>query len=83
MVLPTRVRSLIVAEHHDENIVQANGIEICTDAYGNPEDPAVLLIMGASASMLLWEENFCQRLADGGHFVIRLTTAIPAGRKRC
>lgn len=75
-----------MAVHHPEQLIQANGIEICTDAYGDPEDPAVLLIMGASASMLLWEENFCQALADGGRFVIRFdnrdvgrTTCCPPG----
>ena len=75
-----------MATHHDEEIINANGIEICTDAYGENSDPAILLIMGASASMLLWEENFCQRLADGGRFVIRFdnrdtgrTTSRPLG----
>jgi len=72
--------------HHAEEIIQANGIEICSDAYGDRNDPAVLLIMGASASMILWEENFCQQLADGGRFVIRFdnrdtgrTTCTPLG----
>ena len=76
-----------MATRHNEKIIQANGIEICTDAYGDRNDPAVLLIMGASASMLLWEENFCQRLADGGRFVIRFdnrdtgrTTCWPLGK---
>ena len=75
-----------MATHHPEQNIHANGIEICTDAYGSSHDPAIVLIMGASASMLLWEENFCQRLADGGRFLIRLdnrdvgrTTCCPLG----
>lgn len=75
-----------MAPYHSEQIVKANGIDICTDAFGEPTDPAVLLIMGASASMILWEENFCQQLADNGRFVIRFdnrdvgrTTCCPAG----
>jgi pimeloyl-ACP methyl ester carboxylesterase len=71
-----------MAAHHAEEIIQANGIEICTDAYGERNDPAVLLIMGASASMLLWEENFCQRLADAGRFVIRFDNR-DTGRSTC
>jgi pimeloyl-ACP methyl ester carboxylesterase len=76
-----------MATHHPEQIIQANGIDICTDAYGDPGHPAILLIMGASASMLLWEENFCQQLADGGRFVVRFdnrdvgrTTCCPMGQ---
>ena len=34
-------------------------------------DPAILLISGMGASMDWWEEEFCQRLAAGGRFVIR------------
>src|SRR5262249_19871674 len=31
----------------------------------------ILLVMGLGAQMLLWDEEFCQRLADRGHFVVR------------
>lgn len=48
-----------------------NGIEICTESFGNPGNPAILLIMGAQASMVWWEEEFCRRLADKVRFVIR------------
>ena len=41
-----------MASHHDEEIIQANGIEICTDSFGDRHDPAILLIMGAGASMM-------------------------------
>src|SRR5919201_6760788 len=54
-----------------ERMIEANGVELCTEAFGDPADPAVLLIMGTGASMLWWEEGFCRLLADGGRFVIR------------
>jgi pimeloyl-ACP methyl ester carboxylesterase len=54
-----------------ERMVQANGIEICTESFGNPADPALLVIQGANASMLRSEEGLCQALADGGLYVIR------------
>ena len=46
-------------------------IELEYDHFGNPTDPALLLIMGFTAQMVAWEEEFCQQLADRGHFVIR------------
>ncbi|MCI3273673.1 alpha/beta fold hydrolase [Streptomyces cylindrosporus] len=54
-----------------ERMIDANGVELCTEAFGDPSDPPVLLIMGTGASMLWWEESFCRLLADGGRFVIR------------
>ena len=55
---------------HDE-IVQANGVDLCVETFGDPADPAILLIMGSSASMDWWEDEFCGRLAAGSRFVIR------------
>jgi pimeloyl-ACP methyl ester carboxylesterase len=52
-------------------MIEANGVELCTESFGDPADPPILLIMGIGASMLWWEEGFCQRLADEGRFVLR------------
>jgi pimeloyl-ACP methyl ester carboxylesterase len=54
-----------------ERMIEASGVELCTEAFGRPGDPPVLLIMGVGASMLWWEEGFCRLLADGGRYVIR------------
>jgi pimeloyl-ACP methyl ester carboxylesterase len=54
-----------------ERLIEANGVELCTEPFGDPADPPVLLIMGLGASMLWWEEGFCRMLADGRRFVIR------------
>jgi pimeloyl-ACP methyl ester carboxylesterase len=54
-----------------ERMIEANGVELCTEAFGNPADPPILLIMGIGASMLWWEAGFCRMLADAGRFVIR------------
>ena len=54
-----------------ERTVKANGIEIATQAFGDAAHPAVLLIMGAMASMLWWPEDFCKRIADERRYVIR------------
>ncbi len=49
----------------------ANGITICYETFGNPEDPALLLIMGLGAQMIEWPDEFCQHMADRGFHVIR------------
>lgn len=54
-----------------EKILNINDVQICTETFGDLSDPAVLLIMGASASMLWWDEEFCRKLSDKGRFVIR------------
>lgn len=54
-----------------ERIIEADGIELCAEAFGDPADPAVLLVQGLGASMLWWEEEFCRRLARGGRLVVR------------
>ena len=54
-----------------ERMIEANGVELCTESFGDPADSPVLLVMGTGGSMLWWEEGFCQMLADGGRFVIR------------
>ena len=48
-----------------------NRPEIKSEVFGDPENPALLLIMGAMASMLWWPEAFCRELADAGLYVIR------------
>lgn len=54
-----------------EKIRKINGIEICTESFGNPNHPPVLLIMGGMCSMIYWDDEFCQGLADSGRYVIR------------
>jgi pimeloyl-ACP methyl ester carboxylesterase len=55
----------------NERPINSDAATICTQAFGRPGDPAVLLIMGLMASMLWWPEAFCDRLARAGRFVIR------------
>jgi pimeloyl-ACP methyl ester carboxylesterase len=52
-------------------MIEANGVELCTEAFGDPADPPILLIGGTGSSMLWWEEDFCRLLAGGARFVIR------------
>jgi pimeloyl-ACP methyl ester carboxylesterase len=52
-------------------LLQVNGVELSVETFGDPGDPAILLSMGAGASMLYWDAEFCERLAAGDRFVIR------------
>src|ERR671935_2324124 len=52
-------------------MIETNGVELCTEPFGDPGDPPVLLVMGVGGSMLWWEKGFCGLLAEGGRFVIR------------
>jgi pimeloyl-ACP methyl ester carboxylesterase len=54
-----------------ERMIEAKGVELCTEPFGDPADPPILLVMGIGGSMLWWEQGFCRMLADGGRFVIR------------
>ena len=54
-----------------ERTIEMDGVELCTESFGDEADPPLLLIMGMGGSMLWWEEGFCRMLADGGLFVIR------------
>jgi len=49
----------------------SNGIELEYDTFGEPTDPALLLVMGFTAQMTAWDEVLCKLLADRGLFVIR------------
>ena len=55
----------------NDKIIRANGVDLCVETFGDPANPAILLIHGAAASMLGWEDEFCERLAAGPRFVVR------------
>lgn len=70
----------------EPRFVDTAGARVCTQAFGNAGDPAIVLIHGACASMLWWPEPFCRLLASQGRLVIRfdnrdtgLSTMSPPG----
>jgi pimeloyl-ACP methyl ester carboxylesterase len=54
-----------------ETFCRVGEIELCYETFGDPADPAMLLIMGLGTQMLGWQEELCEQLADRGFFVIR------------
>jgi pimeloyl-ACP methyl ester carboxylesterase len=49
----------------------SNGIRLCYETFGDRSKPPMLLIMGLAAQMIVWDDEFCTRLADRGFWVIR------------
>lgn len=67
-------------------IINNGAVRIVTEAFGSPDDPAIVLVMGATASMLGWPDPLCRTLADRGLYVIRFdhrdtggSTTVPPG----
>lgn len=54
-----------------EQHVSVGPVELCYESFGDPGDPAVLLIMGLGTQMLGWRAEFCERIATEGFHVIR------------
>lgn len=51
--------------------VDANGLTFAYDSFGDPSDPALLLVMGLGTQRLAWPQPFCEELATHGLYVIR------------
>jgi pimeloyl-ACP methyl ester carboxylesterase len=73
----------------NETMVPSGGVDLCVETFGEPADPAVLLIAGGASAMDWWADEFCRRLAAGGRYVIRYdhrdtgrSTSFPAGAPR-
>src|SRR4051794_28420486 len=51
--------------------IMANGMTISYETFGDPSDPALLLVMGLGAQLVDWPDEFCEMLAAHGFHVIR------------
>jgi pimeloyl-ACP methyl ester carboxylesterase len=50
---------------------RSGDLDIYYEDMGDPNDPAVLLIMGLGSQLLLWRDGFCEKLVAEGMRVIR------------
>src|SRR5688500_15627688 len=55
----------------DERFCTVGDVELCYEPFGDPDRPAVLLVMGLGTQMIGWHEDFCAELAERGFFVVR------------
>lgn len=67
-------------------ISSKGGVQLETQSFGSSEDPTLILIMGATASMMIWPDDLCLGLAEGGLHVVRFdhrdtgrSTSVPLG----
>jgi pimeloyl-ACP methyl ester carboxylesterase len=68
-------------------VVPVNGVQLGLQTHGDPGDPAILLISGASTSMDMWPPALCERIAAARRYVVRYdlrdsgqSTSYGAGR---
>jgi pimeloyl-ACP methyl ester carboxylesterase len=54
-----------------EQIARVGDVELAYETFGDPADPALLLVMGLGTQMLGWREAFCAQLAERGFLVVR------------
>lgn len=54
-----------------ERTVQADGVELWTEDFGDPGQPTVLLISGGATQAIGWSDELIGVLVDGGRHVIR------------
>ena len=61
-----------LSEHLYQSMIDiGDGIKLCVEAGGNPNNPPLLLVMGLGSQMIFWPDNFIKRFIDAGFFVIR------------
>jgi pimeloyl-ACP methyl ester carboxylesterase len=67
-------------------VAPAGAVQIHYETMGEPGDPALLLVAGLGAQLIIWPDEFCYSLVDRGFFVVRydnrysgLSTILPEG----
>ena len=58
-------------ERSGERYARVGELDLCYETFGERTSPPVLLIMGLGSQMILWEDGFCEQLAERGFWVIR------------
>jgi len=54
-----------------ESTCRAGSVELAYEAFGDPGDPTLLLVMGLGTQMIGWHEDFCEQIAERGFHVVR------------
>src|SRR6476646_10280243 len=65
-----RRNHLEVAMDVRSGTARSGDLDIYYEDMGDPNDPAVLLIMGLGSQLLLWRDGFCEKLVAEGLRVI-------------
>ena len=51
--------------------VDVGDVELAYESFGDPADPAVLLVMGLGTQMVAWPDELCRDLVERGRYVVR------------
>jgi pimeloyl-ACP methyl ester carboxylesterase len=54
-----------------EQFARVGDVNLCYETFGEQDAPPLLLVMGLGSQMLLWDDAFCEQLAERGFRVIR------------
>ncbi len=54
-----------------EQFAQVGPIKLCYETFGDSSATPMLLVMGLASQMLIWDDEFCEQLAERGFWVIR------------
>jgi pimeloyl-ACP methyl ester carboxylesterase len=54
-----------------EQFARVGELDLCYETFGDPGAPPMLLVMGLGGQMVLWDDRFCETLAERGFFVVR------------
>jgi pimeloyl-ACP methyl ester carboxylesterase len=60
-----------VVQRSGEQYARVGEIDLCYETFGDRASPPLLLVMGLGSQMVLWEDGFCEQLAERGFWVIR------------
>jgi erythromycin esterase len=61
----------LVKPTRTEHRLDLGAIQIAAETFGDANDDAVVLVMGATASMLWWPDDLCNQIAKAGFRVVR------------
>jgi pimeloyl-ACP methyl ester carboxylesterase len=56
--------------HQPPRLAAVGDVDLCYDAFADPERPMVPLIMGLGSQLIHWPEDFCRQLAAEGFRVV-------------
>jgi len=71
MSTPTGWTQTIASNDGERLYDVGRGVQLCAEAFGDPADPPLLLVMGLGMQMLHWPPGLIAQLVARGHYVIR------------
>ena len=52
-------------------LIETDGVSLFSESFGDPNHPAIILVMGAMSSGIWWPDDFCIQLASRNRYIIR------------